>query len=232
MSTLELDEEIMTSPKANMVLNTAMRPSINPIVWTRERMTIATTGSRQATMVVIREVTRIIQLDEYKVRPLLSSGVSWVSGFGDAIGRQGGCKYFCKRAQSLSQVGSPWRFHTRWYNGMKLWATHKVKPSGLLPRRGTIRHSWNSSGTLGRLSSWVLNRPRNKPRISFQNGFSTSVVPSSSPHSVPQTVEPDPVIPLFSYAFPAQSLTLRTFKLSASRNADTFEYWISAVSLK
>jgi len=64
ISTRELPVEMRTSPKAKMVLNRAMRPSIIPIACTFERTIIAMTGRRHATIVVNIDVTRKIQFLE------------------------------------------------------------------------------------------------------------------------------------------------------------------------
>lgn len=64
ISTRELVDEMSTRPNAKTVLNRAMSPRIIPILCTLERTTIATMGSRQATIVVKMDVTRTIQLFE------------------------------------------------------------------------------------------------------------------------------------------------------------------------
>ena len=71
ISTLELEDERRANPLAKSDVNSAMRPRIKPMEWTLARTVIATTGSRQATVVVMIDVTRKIQRPEYAVKPFL-----------------------------------------------------------------------------------------------------------------------------------------------------------------
>ncbi len=69
ISTLELEDERRANPIAKRAVKSAMRPRIKPMEWTLARTVMATVGRRQATAVVMMDVTRRIQRPEYAVRP-------------------------------------------------------------------------------------------------------------------------------------------------------------------
>lgn len=71
ISTLELEEERRTNPTEKIAVKSAMRPRIKPIEWTLARTVMATVGSRQATTVVMIDVTRTIHELEYSMKLLV-----------------------------------------------------------------------------------------------------------------------------------------------------------------
>lgn len=68
ISTLELVDDRSTNPKAKIAVKRAMRPRITPMRWTLARIVMAIVGRRQATTVVIIDVTRKIQKPEYSLK--------------------------------------------------------------------------------------------------------------------------------------------------------------------